>query len=188
MSSTGWLIRCAAIVPFLLIATSCGSDTPSAGSTANTKAPAGMSAISDDVSQKNIVQVALASKDHTTLVAALQAADLVDVLANPGPFTVFAPTNAAFEKLPAGVVEGLLKADKKNDLRNILQYHVTVSMFKAESFKNDQSLWMVNGNHTKFTVKDGKVGINDAHILASVQCSNGIVHVIDAVLLPPEKK
>lgn len=150
--------------------------------------PAGMSGIKDDVSQKNIVQIAVGSADHTTLVAALSAANLVDVLANPGPFTVFAPTNAAFDKLPKGTVDALLKPEKKSDLKKILQYHVTVSIFKPESFKDGQVLSMADGITAKLTVKDGLIMINDAKIVASVEGSNGIVHIIDGVLLPPAKK
>ena len=123
--------------------------------------------------------------DHTTLVKALQQADLVDALANPGPFTVFAPTNAAFDKLPAGTVDGLMKPEKKADLQNILQYHVTTSSLKADYFKDGMTISMVNGGTVTVSVKDGKVILNNsATIVASIQASNGMVHVIDAVLLP----
>src|SRR6478735_1359241 len=87
---------------------------------------AGQSAITDEESQKNVVQTAVGSPDHTTLVTAVKTAGLVDVLSNAGPFTVFAPTNAAFEKLPAGTVENLLKEDQREALSNILKYHVYV--------------------------------------------------------------
>jgi uncharacterized surface protein with fasciclin (FAS1) repeats len=149
----------------------------------------GQEAVQDDVSAKDVVKVAVSSKDHTTLVAALKQADLVTALSNAGPFTVFAPTNAAFDKLPAGTVEGLMKNEKKEDLQNILQYHVTVSAMKAESFKDGQVLGMVNGDNVTISVKDGKIMLNNsATIVASIPASNGIIHVIDAVLLPPAKK
>jgi len=148
----------------------------------------GQSTVKDDVSQKNIVQTAAGSPDHTTLVAAVKAAELVDVLTNAGPFTVFAPTNAAFDKLPAGTVEGLLKPEKKADLQNILQYHVAVAVLKKESFKDGQSLGMVNGDNATFTVNGDQVAINGANIVASIPTSNGIIHVIDAVILPPAPK
>ena len=136
-----------------------------------------------------MVKVAVGSKDHTTLVAALKQADLVTALSNAGPFTVFAPTNAAFDKLPAGTVEGLMKDDKKEDLQNILQYHVTLSALSAESFTDGQVLGMVNGDNVTVTIKDGKVMLNNsATIVASIKASNGMVHVIDGVLLPPAKK
>jgi uncharacterized surface protein with fasciclin (FAS1) repeats len=134
-----------------------------------------------------LLKVAIASPDHTTLVKAVQAADLVNVLSNAGPFTVFAPTNAAFNQLPAGTVEGLLKPDKKEALANILQYHVTLSALDVSSFKDGQSLGMVDGGTAKMRVKDGKVWINDAQIVASVKASNGMVHVIDKVIFAGKK-
>lgn len=135
----------------------------------------------------NIVSIAVGSKDHTTLVTALKAADYVTSVANPGPFTVFAPTNAAFDKLPKGTVEGLLKPEKKEDLANILKYHVTTSVYPAERLKDGDTLSMANGAKAKITVKDGKISINDANVVTSIRGSNGVVHVIDAVLLPPKK-
>jgi uncharacterized surface protein with fasciclin (FAS1) repeats len=145
----------------------------------------GQSAVQDNESQKDVVKVAVASPDHTTLVAALKAAEYVDVLSNAGPFTVFAPTNAAFAKLPAGTVEGLVKPEKKNDLRNILEYHVTTSSLKEEWLKDGMTIGMVNGGSVKVTKSaDGKIKINNANVLAVVPASNGIVYVVDAVLLP----
>lgn len=154
--------------------------------TTATEAPgAGQSSVKDDVSNPHIVQVAVGSKDHTTLVTAVKAADLVDALSNAGPFTVFAPTNAAFEKLPAGAVEGLLKPDQKEALTDILQYHVSVGVYKAESLQDGQNLGQVNGANIKITIVDGKPIINGkAHILASIPASNGMIHVIDEVLIP----
>lgn len=164
--------------------------TTHADNSAATIAPAGgQEAVQDNESAKDVVKVAISSKDHTTLVAALKAADLVTSLSNAGPFTVFAPTNAAFDKLPAGTVEGLLKPEKKEDLQNILQYHVTLSALKAESFTDGQVLGMVNGDNVTVSVKNGKVILNNsATIIASIPASNGIIHVIDVVLLPPTKK
>src|SRR5438552_8219171 len=154
-----------------------------------TAATGGQENVKDDESQKDIVKVAISSKDHTTLVDALKQADLVTALTNAGPFTVFAPTNEAFEKLPKGTLESLMKDDKKADLQNILQYHVAVAAMKAESFHDGQTLGMVNGDNVTISVKDGQVTLNNsAHIIASVPASNGIVHIIDAVLLPPQKK
>jgi uncharacterized surface protein with fasciclin (FAS1) repeats len=150
---------------------------------------AGQANVKDDASVKDIVKIAVGSPDHTTLVKALQQAELVDVLANPGPFTVFAPTNAAFDKLPKGTLDDLMKADKKADLQNILQYHVTTSALKADFFQDGQILGMVNGDKVTISVKNGKVMLNNsATIVGSVQASNGMVHIIDGVLLPPPKK
>jgi uncharacterized surface protein with fasciclin (FAS1) repeats len=144
----------------------------------------GAASVKDDDSQPNIVKVAIASKDHTTLVAAVKAADLVDVLAQSGPYTVFAPTNAAFDLLPKGTVEGLLKPEKKSDLQNILQYHVTTSMYSESMFRDGLKLGMANGGSVVISKKDGKLMVNDANIVGHVAASNGIIYVIDKVLLP----
>jgi len=148
----------------------------------------GQSGVQDDMSARNVVQVAVGSAEHTTLVKAVQAAELVDALSNAGPFTVFAPTNAAFEQLPAGTVEGLLAPEKKEDLADILQYHVSLGVFKAENLTDGQVIGQVNGGNITITIKDGKTIINGtATIVTSIQASNGIVHVIDGVLLPSVK-
>lgn len=149
----------------------------------------GQSGVQDDLSQKTVVQVAIGSKDHSTLVAAVKAASLVDVLSNTGPFTVFAPTNAAFDKLPAGTVDGLLKPEKKDDLTNILQYHVSVGVYREDMFQDGQVIGQVNGDNITISKKDGKIMVNGtATIIGSVPASNGIVYVIDGVLLPPAAK
>ena len=150
-------------------------------------AEAGQSAVQDNESQKDVVKIAVGSKDHTTLVTALKAAEYVDVLSNAGPFTVFAPVNAAFDKLPAGTVEGLLKPEAKNDLRNILEYHVYVGVIKPEDLTDGRVLNMVNLKNAEIKVVDGKPTINGANIVASIPAANGIIHVIDQVLLPPAK-
>lgn len=133
----------------------------------------------------NIVSIASGSADHSTLVAALQAADYVTSVAASGPLTVFAPTNAAFEALPAGTVDSLLEPSNVDKLRNVLKYHVTTSALAASSFKDGQTLGMANGAKATLHVNGDKVSINGAVIVASIPASNGIVHVIDAVLLPP---
>ncbi len=179
----------AVAVVCLCIATGCSNNNVTTDSQpAAAEKTAGQSGVQDDASQKNVVQVAAGSKDHTTLVAAVKAAELVDALSNAGPFTVFAPTNAAFDKLPAGTVDGLLKPEKKSDLADILQYHVSVGVYKAESMQDGQSLGQVNGSNISISKKDGKIMVNGtATIVASIPASNGIIHVIDAVLLPPKK-
>jgi uncharacterized surface protein with fasciclin (FAS1) repeats len=168
-------------------ATEASATTTTDSTTATTQS--GQSGVKDDVSAKNIVQVAIGSKDHTTLVAAVQAAQLVDVLSNAGPFTVFAPTNAAFDKLPAGTVEGLLKPEKLEALQDILQYHVSVGVYQADALQDGQVLGQVNGSNITITKKDGKIIVNGtATVIGSVQASNGVIHVIDGVLLPPPGK
>jgi len=171
---------------FLLFAVySCASDGNSAAVAPEaTPAGAGQSGVQDNVSGKDVVKVAVGSPDHTTLVTALKAAELVDALSNAGPFTVFAPVNAAFDKLPAGTVEGLLKPDKKETLQDILQYHVAVAVYKEEMLQDGQTLSMANGGSVKIGKKDGKITVNGANVLAAVPATNGLVYVIDGVLLP----
>ncbi len=171
-----------------LFVVSCSRQEPAAVTTAvDPAAPSqGQSTIADNESQKDIVKVAIGSPAHTTLVAAVKAAELVDVLANSGPFTVFAPTNAAFDKLPAGTVANLLKPANKEALRNVLQYHVAVAVFRPEMLKDGLVLEMANGDKVKFAVQNGKIVLNgSATVVGTVSASNGIVHVIDGVLLPP---
>jgi uncharacterized surface protein with fasciclin (FAS1) repeats len=146
---------------------------------------------------KNIVQNAVNSKDHTTLVAAVKAAGLVDTLQSPGPFTVFAPTNDAFAKLPAGTVDTLLKPENKKTLTNVLTYHVVAGrlsakdlMEKIKAGNGKAMLKTVEGADLTFAEKDGKLWIWDAKggsaqvTIRNVMQSNGVIHVIDTVLLP----
>ena len=144
----------------------------------------GQSAVVDDTSSPNIVQTAAGSKDHSTLVTAVKAAGLVDVLSNAGPFTVFAPTNAAFDKLPKGTVEGLLKPEKKDDLKNILEYHTYVGNLKTEYMQDGEEYEQVNAGKIKITKVGEKVFVNGSEIVTSIATSNGIIHVINDVLLP----
>ena len=137
------------------------------------------------VPSKNIVENAAGSADHTTLVAAVKAADLATTLSGAGPFTVFAPTNAAFAALPAGAVDNLLKPEMKKDLAGVLTYHVVAGALKAADLKDGMKLKTVQGQELKVSVKDGKVMINGANVTtADVVSSNGVTHVIDAVLMP----
>lgn len=170
---------------FVLL-TACQDKTESTTETMTTEnaALSGQSAVSDDVSEKDVVKVAIGSPDHTTLVAAVKAADLVNSLSNAGPFTVFAPTNAAFNKLPKGTVEDLLKPENKSKLENILQHHVMTSALAADFFQDGQSMGMVDGTNVTFTVKGNDVFVDGNKILGSVKASNGWVHVIDTVILP----
>ena len=162
-----------------------GTDAPPSQPADAAKAGGGQENVQDNDSQKDIVKVAVSSKDHSTLVAALKQADLVTSLSNAGPFTVFAPTNEAFGKLPAGTVDGLMKDEKKEDLRNVLQYHVTLSALKPESFHDGQTLGMVNGDNITIQVKDGKITLNNSvHVITTIPASNGMVYVVDGVLLP----
>jgi uncharacterized surface protein with fasciclin (FAS1) repeats len=137
------------------------------------------------VPSKNIVENAAGSADHTTLVAAVKAAGLAETLSGTGPFTVFAPTNEAFNALPAGTVDNLLKPEMKKDLTKILTYHVVSGKMMAADLKEGQKLKTVQGSDLTVSVKDGKVMINGANVtIADVVSSNGATHVIDAVLTP----
>ncbi len=137
------------------------------------------------VASKNIVENAMNSADHTTLVAAVKAGGLVETLSGAGPFTVFAPTNDAFAKLPAGTVDNLLKPEMKASLVNVLTYHVVSGKLKAADLKDGQALTTVEGKDLIVSIKDGKVMINGATVtIADAESSNGVTHIIDAVLLP----
>ncbi|RYE25062.1 MAG: fasciclin domain-containing protein [Sphingobacteriales bacterium] len=137
------------------------------------------------VPSKDIVDNAMGSSDHTTLVSAVKQAELVETLKGAGPFTVFAPTNAAFDKLPKGAVENLMKDENKAKLKNVLTYHVVPGALKAADLKDGQMLKTVQGEELKVSVKDGKVMINNAEVtIADVVSSNGVTHVISEVLMP----
>lgn len=137
------------------------------------------------VPSKNIVENASGSSEHTTLVAAVKAANLVETLSGTGPFTVFAPTNAAFDALPAGAVEELLKPENKAKLSKILTYHVVSGTYKAADLKDGMELTTVEGEKLKVSVKDGMVMVGNAKVTtADVISSNGVTHVIDGVLMP----
>ncbi|WP_022822906.1 fasciclin domain-containing protein [Hymenobacter norwichensis] len=139
---------------------------------------------------KTIVQNAVQASSVTTLVKAVQAAGLDGTLSGTGPFTVFAPTNAAFDKLPKGALAGLLKPESKDKLKGVLTYHVIAGRLLAQDLKDGQELTTVNGQKLKVTVKDGKVMVsNGTDAPATVQIpdvisSNGVTHVIDGVVLP----
>jgi uncharacterized surface protein with fasciclin (FAS1) repeats len=139
---------------------------------------------------KNIVQNAVNSKDHTTLVAAVKAAGLVETLEGKGPFTVFAPTNSAFGKLPAGTVDTLVKPENKATLTKILTYHVVPGKLEASSLTDGKKLKTAEGEELTVKHQDGKVWIVDAKggtsmvTIANVNQSNGVIHVVDTVLMP----
>ena len=146
---------------------------------------------------KNIIENAVNSKDHTTLVAAIKAAGLVETLSGPGPFTVFAPTNAAFGKLPAGTVETLVKPENKTTLTSILTYHVVAGKMNSKQIaaaikagKGKAVLTTVNGEKLTASMMGKKLMLTDAKggmsmvTIANVNQSNGVIHVVDTVLMP----
>jgi uncharacterized surface protein with fasciclin (FAS1) repeats len=137
--------------------------------------------------QKDIVDTAVAAGTFNTLATALQAADLADTLKGKGPFTVFAPTDEAFSKLPAGTVDSLLKPENKQKLKALLLYHVLSGDLTAAQVMKLPSAKTVNGQDVKLTVDDGTVMVNHAKVVkADVLASNGVIHVIDTVLLPKD--
>lgn len=201
----------AALATSLLLA-SCGNNktatTETAASTANpadsVAATAGDSArmpkpggvMVDGVAMtadKNIVENAMGAKSVSTLVAAVKQAGLVETLSGPGPFTVFAPTNAAFDKLPKGAVAGLMDPASKAKLASVLTYHVIPGRLLAADLKDGQELTTVNGEKLRVMVKDGKVMVSNGKDapatvqIADVISSNGVTHVIDGVVLPASK-
>ena len=139
---------------------------------------------------KNIIQNAVNSKDHTTLVAAVKAAGLVETLEGKGPFTVFAPTNAAFGKLPAGTVDTLVKPENRATLTKILTYHVVAGKLEASDLTDAKKLKTVEGEELTVKKMDGKTWIVDAKggtsmvTISNVNQSNGVIHVVDTVLMP----
>ncbi|OUD35862.1 fasciclin domain-containing protein [Flavobacterium sp. FPG59] len=179
-----------------VIATSCGEKK-----TAETTENADTTAVAVDsaavVETPNIVGVAAGNADFSTLVTAVKAAGLVETLSSEGPFTVFAPNNAAFDKLPAGTVDGLLKPESLDKLKAVLTYHVVSGKFDAVAVteainKNNgkYTVTTVQGGKIELSLKDGKVILTDANgatstvVLADVAASNGVIHAIDSVVMP----
>ena len=202
----------AALATSLMLA-SCGNDKPATTETATTSTvnPAdSVAAVAGDsarmakpegvmvdgvamTADKNIVENAAGAKSVSTLVAAVKQAGLVETLSGPGPFTVFAPTNAAFDKLPKGAVAGLMDPASKAKLVGVLTYHVIPGRLVAADLKDGQELTTVNGEKLHVSVKDGKVMVGNGKDapatvqIADVISSNGVTHVIDGVVLPTAK-
>ncbi len=153
-----------------------------------TSHPKGQASVEDDVSQKNILQVAAGSEAHSTLVAAVQAAEIEHVLVNAGPLTVFAPTNDAFAALPDGTVENLLKPENKGDLATILTRHAAPGSFNVEGLKREarkgRKIYMATGDYLEVVVDGDEIRVGGAKVIATIQTSNGIINVVDKVILP----
>ncbi len=183
------LLSAAAISSFSFI--SCGDSATTTEATMDTVATTPtmeegvMVGGANMVPSKNIVENAAASSDHTTLVAAVKEAGLAETLSGPGPYTVFAPTNAAFDKLPAGTVDNLMKPEMKGDLTSVLTYHVVPGTYMAADLTDGQKLKTVQGKELTVSVKDGTVMVDGATVIVpNVVSSNGVTHVVDAVMLP----
>lgn len=177
----------------LILFVGCKNEAKTEGTTSSTTPTTeedkerGQAFIEDDGSTPNVLQIAIGSPDHTTLVAAVQAADLENVLVNAGPLMVFAPTNEAFAALPEGTVDNLLKPENKDALANILKYHVTPGNYSKDFLKKFKKLGQANDQNVMIVVEGDDVFVGGAKIIGSVKGGNGIVHVIDKVMLPPEE-
>ncbi len=163
-------------------------DSNSPDNTFEQNTPKGQASYSDEVSAKNILQVAASSKDHTTLVAAVQAAEIEHVLVNAGPLTVFAPNNAAFEALPEGTVENLLKPENKSALAEILSRHAAPGTFDIKQLTKEaqkgRKIYTATGDYLEVIVQGDVITVAGAKILATIPTSNGIINVVDKVILP----
>ncbi len=168
-----------------------GDNTPSSAAAASSfenNTPKGQASVVDNVSAKNILQVAAGSKDHTTLVAAVQAAEIEHILVNAGPITVFAPNNAAFDALPAGTVENLLKPENKSTLVDILSRHAAPGTFDVKQMRKEakkaRKIYTATGDYFEVTVAGDDIYVEGAKILGTIATSNGIINVVDKVILP----
>lgn len=144
----------------------------------------GQAYVVDDESDPHVLNIAMNSPDHSTLVAAVRAAELENSLVNAGPLMVFAPTNEAFDALPKGTVENLLKPENKDQLADVLKHHVTPGNYSKDFLKKFKKLGQANNQDVPVEVEGDEVYIGGAKIVASVPASNGIVHVVDKVILP----
>lgn len=166
-----------------IMACSSGEKAPDAQAGSGFAKDHNQAGVKDDVSDPNILQIALGSPDHTTLVAGVQAASLEHVLVGAGPLTVFAPTNAAFGKLPAGTLEELLKPENKSKLATIITSHASPGTFMGEGLKDGMQLYMATGQYVDVKVTEEGTFVNGSKILGTVDAANGVVHVIDDVFL-----
>jgi len=179
---------------FMFVVNACnsgGGDGANDSTPLPNNTPLGQASVVDDVSAKNILQVAIGSKDHTTLVAAVQAAQIEHVLVNAGPLTVFAPTNAAFDALPEGTVETLLKPENKSKLAFILTNHAAPGSFNQAALKKEarkgRKIYTAAGDYLEVVVEGETITVGGAKILGTIQTSNGVINVVDKIILPAEK-
>ncbi len=175
------------MVSIFLVACS-GDPSASTSSQAESFDTHGQSGVVDKDSDQNILQIAAGSEAHTTLAAACTAADMLDVLANAGPLTVFAPTNAAFDKLPEGTVEDLLKPENKETLARIIQFHASPGKYMGKLLKDGQKLYQASGHYIDVAVNDEGVYVNGSKIVGTIEASNGVIHVVEDVFLPPAEE
>lgn len=179
------------VVLCMLLFTTCKNSNESANKSTETttkKDKSGQAFIKDEGGMPNALQLAIQSKDHTTLVAAVQAADVENALVNVGPLTVFAPNNDAFSKIDEATLNDLLKPENKSKLAFILTHHVAPANYPVEMLKKNaqkgRKLYMASGKYLEVTEKDGSIFIDGVKILGTVNVSNGWVHVTESVILP----
>ncbi len=158
--------------------------SPADGTHSGTSSRPGQEAVQDVESTPNILQVALGSDAHTTLVIAVKAAEQTTALANNGPLTVFAPTNEAFDALPEGTVANLLLPENKMTLASIIQMHAAPGSYDVAQLKDGMNLFVASGHNVKVEVRDDGTYVHGAKILGTVKAANGIVHVVDKVFTP----
>ena len=176
----------------LLFLCRCNGNTEAsspASDTDNTEAnltPLGQASVVDEGSMKNILSIAIGSPDHTTLVAGVQAAGIEHILVNAGPLTVFAPTNAAFDALPPGTLDELLLPENKRKLGDIITFHATPGKLYLKDLKDGMSVYMATNEYVKVEVREDGTYVHGSKILGTVVASNGIVHVVDKVMLPTQ--
>ncbi len=177
------------VIP-IVICWSCGSgpgQTEEAEGLEDTR-PLGQASVVDEESDANILQVAIGSEAHSTLVAAVQAAEIEHILVNAGPLTVFAPTNDAFGKLPEGTVDNLLLPENKSDLATILTRHAAPGRYDLDALKKEASrerkLYMATGDYLDIVVDGEDVFVGGAKVVGTIETSNGIINVVDTVILP----
>ncbi len=190
MKSLLYTLTIACTLGLLAACSSGGGGSESAESTVDlTKnTPKGQASVVDNESKANILQVAIGSPDHTTLVKAVEAAGIEHVLVNAGPLTVFAPTNAAFDKLPAGTLDDLLKPENKGKLAEILTRHAAPGSYDIEDLKKEaakgRKLYMATGDYLDVTTEGDDVFVNGVKVEASIYTSNGVINVVNDVILP----
>jgi uncharacterized surface protein with fasciclin (FAS1) repeats len=179
------------LIAFGLSSCSSGADQSATGSETNEIAgshPMGQASVEDDVSAKNILQVAMGSAAHTTLVAGVQAAEIEHVLVNAGPLTVFAPTNDAFAALPEGVLDDLLKPENKAALATIITRHAAPGSFDVDGLKREarkgRKIYMATGDYLEVIVNGDEITVGGAKVIGTIATSNGIINVVDKVILP----
>ena len=169
----------------MIVMVACGEAPAEAEEVATETVVEAPSAPAAPAAPATVVDIAVGSADHSTLVAAVTAAGLGETLSGAGPFTVFAPTNAAFSALPAGTLDNLLKPENKQKLASILTYHVVAGKVMSSDLTDGMKAKTVNGKEITINVKEGKVTVNGANVTtADLGAGNGVVHVIDAVILP----